>query len=167
MKIIFLTHGEENVLKGTLTLKGKVQAFLARQFLKDEEIDEIFVSPQACALQTANIVNKKRNAPLNIFKKFDERSVLKHNQVATLQSEFAENYFNYNFESEKYETCKKYIDRVFLGLKRILDRDLKCVLIVGHSSALYAINTFINGIPKDGQIKLLKCKDGTAVKFFT
>ena len=166
MKIIFVIHGEENVLNGTLTLKGKVQSLFARQFLKEEKIDEIFVSPQTCALQTANIINKKKNVSLNIFKEFDVRGVLKLNQIASLQEEFTKNYFNYNFESEDYETCKKYIDRVFLGLKRILEKDLNCVLIVGHSSSLYAINTFINGIPKDGQIKLIKCKDGTVVKFY-
>ncbi|NCB48484.1 MAG: histidine phosphatase family protein [Clostridia bacterium] len=166
MKIIFLNHGEENILKGTLTLKGKLQAFFARQYLKGEKIDEIFISPQTCALQTANIVNKNRKISLNIFKEFDERGVLKLNQIATLQDEFTKNYFNYNFESEEYETCKTYLDRVFSGLNRIVDKQLDCVLIVGHSSALYAINTFINKIPKNGHINLIKCKDGTVVKFY-
>lgn len=166
MKIIYINHGEENILKGTLSIKGKLQLMFTKQSLKDEKIDEIFVSPQIRALQTANILNKKRNVPLNIFKEFDERGVLKINQIVSLQNEFSNNFLNYNFESEEYETCKKYIDRVFSGLKRIYEKNLNCILIVGHNSTLYAINAFINGIPKDGKIKWIQCNKGGVVKFY-
>jgi len=166
MKIIYVNHGEENALKGSLTLKGKLQVLFAKNYLKDELVDEIFVSPQIRALQTANILNKKLNAPLNIFKEFDERGVLKMNQIAGLQNEFSKNYFNYNFESDEYETCKKYIDRVFSGLKKICEKKLKTVVIVGHNSTLYAISAFINGVPKDMQIKWLQCNGGGVVKFY-
>lgn len=166
MKIIFVNHGEESLMKGTLTMKGKLQAFFSRQFLKNEKIDEIFVSPQTRVLQTAKIINKKLNLPLNIIKEFDERGVLKLTQIANLQDEFAKNYLNYDYENKEFETCKKYIDRVFSGIRKVREKKLNCVVIVGHNSTLYAINAYINGIPKDGQIKWVQCNKGGVVKFF-
>jgi broad specificity phosphatase PhoE len=166
MKIIFIRHGETNAKTGTLSLKGKLQSMFARQYLKNEKVDEIFVSPQTRALQTANILNKKFNVPLNILKEFDERDTLKMGQIAGYKNEFTKNYLNYDFESEEYETCKKFVERVFSGLNKIVEKNLNCVVIVGHSSSLYAINAFVCGIPKDKKIKWLQCNNGAVIKFF-
>ena len=40
------------------------------------------------------------------------------------------------------------------------------IAIVAHSSTLYALSAFINGIPQNGQITWLQCNNGAVVKFF-
>lgn len=40
------------------------------------------------------------------------------------------------------------------------------IVVVAHSSTLYALNAFLNGIPYHGQITWLQCNNGAVVKFF-
>ena len=40
------------------------------------------------------------------------------------------------------------------------------IIIAAHSSTLYALNAFMNGIPHHGQITWLQCNNGAVIKFF-
>lgn len=166
MKIIFVRHGQSNIKTNKLTLKGHLQALGAKNFLKNEEFDCIFCSPQVRALQTAKILNKGRNKPLFITKNFDERDILPIGKEE-LEEEYKKFYFKYNFESQEYQTCKDFIDKIFVGMQEVLDKkdQFKTVVIVGHNSTLYGINAFVNGIPKTNKISWLQCSNGAVIKF--
>ncbi len=167
MKIIFVKHGESSFITDKLTLKGKIQIRAVKRYLKDENIDAFFCAPQTRTLQSANLLNKGLNKPLYIIKQFDERKPLLTNQKDLIE-EFKTNYMNYNFENTKFETCKEYLDRVFVGFEEILKQessDINTIVIVGHSSTLYAINAYLQGIPKDKQIKWLQINSGAVIKF--
>lgn len=167
MKIIFIRHGETNLNTGKLTLRGVRQIKSALRYIKDEKISAIYCSPRTRALQTANILNDKFKAPLFILKELNERQQLTHSQRIAFMKEFDEHYLDYNYQTEDFETCKDFIDRTTEGLTKIKEKHLQdqTVIIAAHSSTLYAINTFVTGIPKDGKIRWLQCSNGTIIKF--
>ena len=167
MKIIFIRHGETNLNTGKLTFRGVKQIKNALRYIKGEKINAIYCSPRTRALQTANILNKRFDAPLFILKELNERQQLTYNQRAAFAEEFDQNYLNYNYQSDDFETCKDFIDRTTEGLKKIKQkhRGDQTIVIAAHSSTLYAINTFVTGIPKNGKINWLQCSNGAVVKF--
>jgi len=166
MKIIFIRHGETNINTGKLTQRGVRQIKSALSYIKDEKIDAIYCSPRTRALQTANILNSKFNAPLFILKELNERQQLSSNNVS-FKKDFDDNYLNYDYQSEDFETCKDFIDRTTEGLKKIKQTYTKdqTIIIAAHSSTLYAINTFVTGIPKSNKINWLQCSNGAVIKF--
>ena len=167
MKIIFIRHGETNVKTRKLTLKGIMQVKSALNYIKDENVKAIFCSPRTRALQTANILNKKFNAPLFILKELNERQQLLFSQSHLLKQEFDANYLNYDYNNDNFETCKNFIDRTTIALNKIKEKypGDQTVIVAAHSSTLYAINTYITGIPQNGKINWLQCSNGAVVKF--
>ncbi|MBQ9792803.1 MAG: histidine phosphatase family protein [Clostridia bacterium] len=167
IKLIFIRHGDTNINTGKLTMRGTKQIKDALKYIKDEEIQAIFCSPRTRTLQTANIINNKFNVPLFIIKELNERQILNSAERLLYGEDFNNNYLNYAYENDKFETCKDFIDRCFVGLEKILSKAEKnsTILLCAHSSTLYAINAFLNGIPKDNQIQWLQCSNGTVIKF--
>ncbi|MBQ3047812.1 MAG: histidine phosphatase family protein [Clostridia bacterium] len=167
MKIIFIRHGETNIKTGTLTRKGVKQIKSAAKYLKDEKISAIYCSPTTRTLQTANILNKTFKKPLFILKELNERQQLNSSHSISMHKIFNENYLNYDFESEDFETCKNFIDRNISGLEKIRKkyRTEKTIIIAAHSSTLYAINTYATGIPANNKITWLQCSNGAVIKF--
>ncbi len=167
MKIIFVRHGKSNINTSKLNFLGHLQIKLAQYFLKNEKIDCIFCSPQTRALQSANIINKKINVPLLITDEFDERQVLEKEQEEKFMKEFQENYFNYSFKTTNYQSCKTFIDKVFKKLDEIVQNkeNYETVVIVAHNSTFYAINAYINKIPKNNIINFVSCNYGDVIKF--
>jgi len=169
MKIIFIRHGEANNKTGKLTRRGEKQVKSALKYLENEKVDAIFCSPRTRALQTANILNEHFEVPLYIVKELNERQLLTPAQALLYEKEFNENYLNYNYDSDNFETCKDFIDRTCTGLKNIQKNYSKysTIIIAAHSSTLYAINAYINGIPKDKIIKWYQCSNAAVIKFFS
>lgn len=167
IKLIYIRHGDTNVNTGKLTMRGAKQIKDALKYLKDEKISAIFCSPRTRTLQTANIINNKFNVPLFIIKELNERQILNSAERLLYGDDFNNNYLDYSYENDKFETCKDFIDRCIVGLEKILAKAEKnsTILLCAHSSTLYAINAFLNGIPKDNQIKWLQCSNGTVIKF--
>ena len=195
MKIIFVRHGDTNLKTGTLSKIGVRQIKASAKYLKNEKIDAIFCSPKTRTIQTANILKNYLNAEVYIEKNLNERQILTPSQRLLYAKEFDENYLNYNFQSPNFETCKDFIDRNFEGFINILsilnpkifkeiDNPLELfkngainfenasnfanqtIVIAAHSSTLYALNAFLNGIPSNGQITWLQCSNGAVIKFF-
>ena len=195
MKIIFVRHGEINLKTGTLTRTGVKQIKMAGKYLSNENIDFIFCSPKTRTIQSANILNTFFKSEMIIENGFNERQILTPIKRDQFGDEFDENYLNYNYQSQNFETCKDFIDRILQGMVNVinkiepkvfkkvedplellkkgtlnLDGQIKMpdetIVIVAHSSTLYGINAFINGIPKNGQINWLQCNNGAVVKYF-
>ncbi len=166
MKIIFIKHGKSSFSTDKLTCLGKLQMLGVKKQLKDETFDGIFCAPETRTLQSAKILSKKFNKPLYIVKEFAERSPLPFDKQ-NLINDYQKYYLSYNYENKEFETCHDYLQRVFLGLEEILSQEnqLNSVIIVAHSSTLQAINTYVNGLPKDKQIKWIQLSHGTIIKF--
>ena len=167
LKLIFIRHGDTNLNTGKLTLRGARQIKEAAKYISNEKISAIFCSPRTRALQSANIINNKLNVPLFIIKELNERQTLNDAERVLYWDDFDKNYLNYDYENENFETCKNFIDRCFVGLEKIINKceENSTVLLCAHSSTLYAINTYLTGIPKDKKIKWLQCSNGTVIKF--
>ena len=168
MKIIFVRHGQTNLKTGKLTRKGISQIKDAAKYLKTEKVDAIYCSPKTRAVQSANILQEKLGiSDIKIEKNLTERELLNEEQLILYKNFYDENYLNYNFDTDKFDTCKDFIDRNFKAFKKIISGNKKdsTILIVAHSSTLYAINAYINGIPKDNKIIWLQCNNGAVIKF--
>ena len=167
MKIIFVRNGESNLKTDKLTLRGHLQVKDTRHFLKDEDIDAIYTSPQIRALQTANILNKGRNKPFFILKGLDNRTPLPFEKQDKFGEEYKKNYFNYYYENKDFQTCKDYLDQVFKAMGKITTENKKeaTIVIVAHNSTLIGINAFFNGVPESGKVVWTQTKGGTVIKF--
>ncbi len=168
MKIIFIRHGKTNLKTNKLNMLGYLQIKNSLSYIKQEKVDCIFCSPQTSTLQTANILNKKFKAPLLIWKEFDEREQLTLDQEKLYAEDFKENYFNYAYKNTNFTTCRNFIDRCFSGFEKIFEKskELNTVIIVGHNSTFYALNTYINKIPKTQKINYVNTNFGSVVKFY-
>lgn len=61
MKIIIIRHGDPNYALDCLTEQGKKEASLLADYLKDEKIDYVYVSPLGRAQETCNYYLNKTN----------------------------------------------------------------------------------------------------------
>ncbi len=167
MKIIFVRNGESSLKTDKLTWRGHLQVRDTKRFLKDEDFDAIYSSPQTRALQTANILNGGRNVPLRILKGLDDRLPLPLEKEEEFENDYKKFFFKYNYENENFQTCKDYIDQVFGAMKEILKdkKKDKTVVIVGHNATLIGINAFIHGIPETNKIAWTQTKGGAVIKF--
>jgi broad specificity phosphatase PhoE len=167
MKIIFVRNGESNLKTDKLTLRGHLQVRDTKNFLKDEDFDVIYSSPQIRALQTANILNKGRNKPFFILKGLDDRTPLPFEKQDEFGKDYKKYYFKYNYENENFQTCKDYLNQVFKAMEKITTENKKdaTIVIVAHNSTLIAINAFFCGIPKSNTIAWTQTKGGTVIKF--
>lgn len=154
MKICFVRHGHNRGDK--LTSLGKKQCKNVCYDLYYEDFDKVYCSPLNRTMQTAKIICKKLSIS-NI--KYDER--LKEREQLRMVSddpeiiEYNENYLNYNYCHTNPEGCREFCNRIFSFLDDLIDKHLDNddnILIIGHSSTLYAINAYFTGIPKDKQI---------------
>ena len=61
MELIFIRHAEPDYENNTLTEKGFKEAEFLGQFLKDQKIDAMYVSPLNRAKYTADAILKYNN----------------------------------------------------------------------------------------------------------
>ena len=157
---------EQSNFYDKLTNRGKKDTEkVAEQFI-NKNIDLIFCSPFKRCVETAKIIAKKINAPIITDYRLCERGTYNHIRHFE-ESEFNkhwDNYLNYNFETRHIETCKHFCNRIADFLANIKkEHPNKNILIVGHSCLTYAINTAINGVPKNGFIPHDKI-DNTSIR---
>lgn len=167
MKIIFVRNGDSNYKTGKLTLRGHMQVQDAKRFLKDENFDEIYSSPQVRALQTAKILNKGKEKPFHILNGLDDRQLLAFEKQNEFGFEYKNFYYNYDYENKNFQTCKDYINQVFEAMKEITKENKKdkTIVVVAHNATLIGINAFINGIPNTNEIAWIQTKGGAVIKF--
>jgi len=169
IKLIFIRHGDYDLNRGKLTIRGKKQIKEALKYIKNENVDAIFCSPRTRTLQSANILNDSLKVPMYILKEFNERlPLINPAEIIAHKEEYDVNYLNYEYRNENFETCKDFIDRCFEGIEKVIAKVKACstVIICAHSSTLYAINAYVNGIPEDNYIKWLQCGNGNVIKFY-
>ena len=156
IRICFVRHGDAK--NDNLTRLGKKQAKDAIKQLEYENIKKIYCSPLNRCIQTATIISKKLGLEIEIIEDLKERTKIR-NPKTKEEYEVNENYLNYNYINKNHETCNTYINKSFKAFDYILsDHKGKDdnILIVAHSSTIYALNSYICGIPQDGNINWLR-----------
>ncbi len=173
MRICFIRHASDVKPKvlgedTSISMAGKMQVKNAIRYYDKENIKMIYTSPCKRAVQTAEIIAKRYNVPIVVLNELTERIKFDYKKGSADEKLFMENYLNYDFDTDKFESCKKYIDRNFKAFDQIINNHYEKgenVILVGHSATLYALNTYFTGIPKDNQIVWLQCGNCSMVKF--
>lgn len=163
MKILLTRHGQTdwNVLRKVqgrtdieLNETGIKQAEIAREKLKDYDIDLIISSPLKRAKKTAEIIGSDRNIPIIIDKDLTERAFGKYEGKPPEGIEFDE-IWNYKL-NKKYddaECIEELFDRVNNFLDGIQEKYKdKTVLLVTHGGITVPIRAYFEGIPEKMEV---------------
>jgi broad specificity phosphatase PhoE len=119
------------------------------------------------AKQTAEIIAKGLNLEVEVLKELDERMQVSVDDEEALIIE--NNYFNYDYKNDRIQTCRDFIEKNFVGFYKIMENHKEkneSVIVVAHSSTLYALATFVNGVPENRNIVWMQCSNCAVVKFF-
>lgn len=161
MGIYVIRHGktdwnEESKIQGQTNIKlneiGIKQASEVRKEIEQKNIDLIICSPLDRTKQTAQIINKNMNIPIQYNEKFMERNFGVLEGKKTEEIENLNEYFEYNVnkEVEDGENIQRFFNRVFEGMKEIeKEYKEKNVLLVTHGGVARAIDYYFNGKLKE------------------
>lgn len=171
MKIFLVRHGQtdwniENRLQGCVDIplnrNGIKQAQILAENIKELKIDRIISSPLSRALDTAKIINKKMQVPLDTSKGLLERSfgILEGIKGTDYDQKL---YWNYdkNYRYKNVEPIQGFLNRIYEYLDKLIEENPDSnVLIVTHNGVNIATNCYFYGIPQDKNllgIKLDNC----------
>lgn len=159
MKILFIRHGQTNlnnpkrmqgISNSELNEVGKEQAKEAKKELDNKNIDLIISSPLIRAIQTAEIINKDKNAQMII----DER-ICEINFGDIEGNLYSDDYLNMNITTKfnNGESFEEFFNRIynFLDELKIKYNDKK-ILIVAHGCVARAFRCYFDGVPEDRNI---------------
>lgn len=179
MKLVYMRHGiakkprrsQFSKFDSKLTLVGTFETLSSIRYICDENIKKIYCSPCIRTLQTARIASKKLGVEIEIVDDLRERVIVNPHDIKTEEDRiFYENYLNLNYQGEGREVCRQYFDRNFAVFSKIIkeheERD-ENILIVAHSSTLYALSAFFFGLPEDGKVVWMQCSNSSVIKFDT
>ena len=160
MKIYLTRHGQTdwNVAhkfqgKADIELNdvGIQQAKIAKEELKDINIDLIISSPLKRARKTAEIISGEKNIPIICDERISERDFGEF-EGQTVEEANLDGFWNYaeNVKYEKAENIQSFFKRVygFLDEMKVKYKD-KNVLIVSHGGVSVPVTCYFNGIPND------------------
>lgn len=167
MKIIYVRHGEVCKENGGLSDVGKNQAQSIVEYIRPENPVKVYCSPQTRAIETAHIIANKLGLNVEVVGGVDER--IQPNLEGQQALEFSQNYFNLDYVNPQVQTCKDFLVKNFKTFNEIVARHKEKdenVIVVAHSSTLYALGAYVNGIPQDRQIVWMQCSNCAVVKFF-
>lgn len=172
--LYFIRHGKTNnnvnkILTGRedvcLNEEGISQANVAKEKIKDLNIDLIFCSPLKRARQTCEIINEKK-IKVVIKDELVERSFGKYENknYDLIDGDKCWNYFL--DEYKEIESLKEVFGRVYKFLDEIKEEyNNKNILIVAHNDIGRAIYCYFNGIPLDGDVRKLSKNNAEIVSY--
>jgi broad specificity phosphatase PhoE len=152
--ILLVRHGtttsnETDHLQGQidnpLNQKGRDEAACLAARLKCENLDAIFSSPLQRAVETATIINRFHDLPLNLVPEFSEINLgawegLNYSGVRKQFPEIHQRWISDpDFPIPGGESFSTVCARTRTGLERILQNGQKNILITGHASVNRAI----------------------------
>ena len=172
MKLYVVRHGQtdwnvQNLLQGStdidLNKTGISQAHETAQNLSNIHFDAIYCSPLKRAICTADIINSNRNLPVIKDIRLIEREFGDFEGLPGMNVDFKK-YWNYykNASDKNVEPIQDFFDRVTEFLNDIISKyqnTEKNILVVTHNGVNLAIDSLINGIPKNiFSLNLAPCK---------
>ena len=177
-KICLVRHAEIKRYVGELipdavgiSAKGKKTAKKVAEYLKNENVTVVYSSPIARASETAEVVAKALGVDHITMKQFTERKGVIPR--TPLEQEWADNYLNLDYRNGKVETISDFYKANYEGLDLIIKENMlketkekeQTLVVVAHSSNLYAFNAYFNKLPLKGKAVWLQCSNGAVVKF--
>ncbi|MCD6471280.1 histidine phosphatase family protein [bacterium] len=156
MKVIIVRHGEtkgnaNGVIYGknnlSLTKKGRKQAELAREKLKNEKINRIICSPLKRAIETAKVINQYHHLPIKLEKRIVDIRIDK--RYGGQKAEVYRKVLRKNFwrgrlgRNETSEEMVKRIKSFLVDLKKKYKKE--AVLIVGHEDPIKVMKAILEG----------------------
>lgn len=163
LRIYFVRHGETvwNTLKifqgrsnSPLTELGVEQAKKLSQHLNNIDFKKVYSSPQDRALQTTKLLLGDKNMEITTIDEFQEINMGKVEGIP--REEFEKNYpieyhnfwnnaMEYNPSAYNGESYEEILDRVKLGLERLVkENNNGNILVISHGVTLKAIFNIIN-----------------------
>lgn len=163
MSIYITRHGQTNWnierrfqgrTDNKLNENGINQAHEVAEKLANEPLDLIICSPLIRAIQTAEIINKKRGMPILFDENLLERDYGELEGCYLKDFDF-KNIWNYN-NSQTYNSVESIRD-LFIRVHDFLNKLRKIypnknILLVAHGGISIAVNCYFNGIPEDGEL---------------
>lgn len=148
MIIMYVRHAEAK--KEKLTKFGKKQCKLAVKKKDTIEFSKIYCSSTPRCIKTARYFQRRYKLPMDVCEGLKERQLLStRNPQNEKEQEWYENYMNPFYSSTEPEGCKEYLTRNFVEFEKMINEHLEKqenIIVVGHSSTLYALYNFIHGI---------------------
>lgn len=155
MKIYAVRHGETNwnvlgKMQGSVDNElneiGVEQARKTMEKLKDEKIDLIICSPLKRTIQTADIINERKNIPIIYDERIKERNGGEF-EGKTIQEYNYADYSSYekNLTFKKAEKVRDFFNRVYGFMDDITSKYKdKNVLIVTHAGVIKPITFYFS-----------------------
>jgi broad specificity phosphatase PhoE len=169
-----MRHGQTNwninkVLQGQTNIDlnetGINQAKAKIEEIKNLDINLIFCSPLNRATQTAKIVSNGK-IPIIYNNSLIERSF--GDFEGKKSSEYSNEYYNYNanLKTNNVEPIQDLCNRVYSFLDEIPHTyKNKKILLVTHGATARAINSYFNGLSKDGYVEKISIDNCTLKEF--
>ncbi len=159
MRVLLIRHGEtewnkKGLLQGTkdipLNEMGLQQAGIARELLRDEEIDVVFCSPLIRTRQTAEIILKGRDIPVIYDERIAERKFGIAEGINIKDIDFGATWVAGKPPIyEGMETFEMLLDRLTVFFDDIYEKyKNKTVLVVTHGGVSIAAGYYFCGTPK-------------------
>lgn len=145
MRIYFMRHGDYN--KESLNSLGKKQVKYSSRYLKDVNIVDIYSSPLTRCKESALIASKLLKKEIIIDERLRERE-----KIAAMRNsddeKWFKNYLNVNYSCKKPEGAKQFFSRIKEFVLDIKEKhsEEENILVVGHSSTLYALAAYFYNI---------------------
>ena len=148
MVIMYVRHAEDEDDK--LTPLGIQQCELAVKNKERTVFSKVYSSSSGRCLDTAKYFAEAYGIPVETCENLKERELLDGKYPSNdAEKLWYDNYMNPYFSNTSPEGCKEYLERNFGEFNRIIalhkSKD-ENVIIVGHSSTLYALYCFIHGL---------------------
>lgn len=170
MNITIVRHGQTNynlerklqgITDNLLNATGEQQAWDTKQRLESESIDFIICSPLIRAKQTADIINKGRNVPIQYDERLIERNFGEY-EGTYIKDYNVDEFWSYqqNRKYQKAENIKDFLTRVYAFLEEIQNKyQDKNILLVAHAGISVAVECYFKGIPKDDKLVEIRLKN--------
>ena len=181
--IYYVRHGESvdnknNILTGrnnvSLSKKGKKQAVILAEKLKDIDFDICFSSPLKRAKKTAKIILKKHKKVSIIYDKrliernYGHLSGVKINDLKDNIIDYKNRYkIGYEFKNKNIESVEEIEVRIksFLNYIKSNYSD-KNILIVAHGGIGRIVTCIFEGYPKNNDLSTIKNINNADYKIF-
>lgn len=174
MRIIFVRHGQSNYnikhicnsdpsKKVYLTELGKRQIEDVGEKLKKEKIEIIFVSELPRTKESADIINKNRNAPIKIDKRINDRKTGFEGKSYFDYIKFIEK-DRFNIKHEGGESFQNEKKRVFSFLEDVVKTSYKTILVVSHEEIMKIVKGYFEKL-SDEEMWDIKVPNGYLIVF--
>lgn len=162
MKLYVVRHGQtdwniKNLLQGSTDVElnevGINQAFQASNKLSSTVFDAIYASPLKRTLKTTEIINQNMNLPIITDDRLIEREFGNFEGRPGKEIDFKK-YWDYdiNVQENNIEPIQVFYNRIKDFLQDIIkkyDNTNKNILVVTHNGVNLAIDSLLNGMPKN------------------